>query len=594
MILKCVRCVIESIVEAVSFFNRRREGSAGGFVPNGATSVPTILLALAMGGAGAANAQTATRYPIKHVIVIMQENRSFDHYFGTFPGADGIPPDTCVPLDQRNPGLGCVKPFHDQHDANAGGPHGPGSARADLGDGITTTKMDGFLYEQTHASQNCAPNTPACSGVKDGVDRHDAVGYHTREEIPNYWAYAEHFVLQDRLFEGMRSWSWPSHLELTSEWVATCTDPSKTSTCTTNPNGGKPTPDLKLPWSNLFQLLDVNGVSWKYYLGYGGEPDCEDDEMTCDPQLQSDGVPSIWNPSPYFAWVQAKGPTYLKYHNPRVEQLLSDVRNGKLPKVSWVVPAEDYSEHPSAGVTRGMEYVTSMVNAVMQSHYWKDTAIFIAWDDWGGFYDHVTPPNVDRSNTKGLIQGYGLRVPGIMISAYAKAGTIDHQVMSFDAYATFIEDIFMNGARLDPAALGNPDQRPDIRDALTHVTFPDGTEEPVGSLMAEFDFTQKPLPPLVLSTHIPTGITAICGSVNSEHCTQPTVTISWASVAAAKVPGPFVYHVKRGDVELPQCTGTATSCTDSPGPGVHLYRAYSVDSKGIRSPLSAAAEADEP
>jgi phospholipase C len=524
----------------------------------------------------------------------MQENRSFDHYFGTFPGADGIRADTCVPLDPHNPGLGCVRPFHDPYDANAGGPHGPPSAQADLDDGITTTKMDGFLYEQTHASMHCPPNAPQCTNFRAGVDRHDAVGYHTQDEIPNYWAYAKHFVLQDRLFEGMRSWSWPSHLELTSEWVATCTDHSKASTCTTSVNGEKPLPDLKLPWSNLFQLLDVKGVSWKYYLGYGGEPDCEDDEMTCDPQLQSNGVPSIWNPSPYFAWVQARGPTYLRYHNPRAEQLLSDLRNGKLPKVSWVVPAEDYSEHPAAGVTRGMEYVTSMVNAVMQSRYWKNTAIFIAWDDWGGFYDHVAPPNVDRDSTSGQIQGYGLRVPGIMISAYAKAGTIDHQVLGFDAYATFIEDIFMNGARLDPAALGNPDKRPDIRDALTHVRFPDGKEEPIGSLMNEFDFKQKPLPPLVLSTHIPTGITAVCGPVNSERCTEPTVTVSWAPVAAVRVPGPFVYHVKRGDVELRQCTGTATSCTDRPGPGAHLYRAYSVDSKGVHSPLSAAAAAGEP
>ena len=594
MILNRVRCVIESSIEAISSFNDRRDIGVKGFLPNKATSVPAMLLALAIGAAGAAHAQDATRYPIKHVIVIMQENRSFDQYFGTFPGADGIPPDTCVPLDPHNPGLGCVKPFHDPHDGNAGGPHGPDSARADLNDGIKTTRMDGFIYEQLHANTKCASNAPNCAGFKGGVERHDAVGYHTQEEIPNYWAYAEHFVLQDRLFEGMRSWSWPSHLELTSEWVATCTDHSKASTCTTNPNGGDPHPDLKLPWSNLFQLLDVKGVSWKYYLGVGGEPDCEDDEMTCDPQIQTFGVASIWNPAPYFAWVQAKGPTYLKYHNPRVEQLLFDLRNGKLPKVSWVVPAEPYSEHAPAGVTRGMEYVTSMVNAVMQSRYWKDTAIFISWDDWGGFYDHVPPPNVDRNDTDTPIQGFGLRVPGIMISAYAKAGTIDHTVLSFDAYARFIEDLFMNGARLDPKALGNPDKRPDIRDALTHVRFPDGRVEPIGDLMDEFDFKQTPLQPLVLSTHIPTAITATCGPTSSQHCTQPTVTVSWASVADKRVPGPFVYHVTRNNVDLPQCTGTATSCTDTPGSGVYLYRAYSVDSKGIRSPLSAAAEADEP
>jgi phospholipase C len=594
MILKCARCAIESSIEAISSFNDRRNVGVRGFLPDRATSMPAMLLALAIGSTDAAHAQAATSYPIKHVIVIMQENRSFDSYFGTFPGADGIPPDACIPLAPAYPQVGCVKPFHDPHDANAGGSHDPSSAQADLDDGIMTTKMDGFVYQQLTAKMNCRPDAPECSGFKDGVDRHDAVGYHTQEEIPNYWAYAKDFVLQDHLFEGMRSWSWPSHLELTSEWVATCTDHSKAATCTTDPNGRNPKPDLKLPWSNLFQLLDTKGVSWKYYLGDGGEPDCEDDEMTCDPQVQTHGVPSIWNPAPYFAWVKGKGPTYLRYHNPKVEQLLADLKNGKLPKVSWVVPAGDYSEHPPAGVTRGMEYVTSMVNAVMQSSYWRDTAIFIAWDDWGGFYDHVPPPNVDRNNTGTPIQGYGIRVPGIMISAYAKSGTIDHQVMSFDAYATFIEDLFMDGARLDPAALGNPDKRPDIRDALTHVRFPDGQVEPVGSLMNEFDFKQTPLPPLLLSTHIPTGITILCGPVNNEHCTQPTVDVSWAPVKGGKVRESFVYHVMRGEVDLPQCTGTATRCTDKPGPGVHLYRVYSVDSKGIRSPISAAAEADEP
>jgi hypothetical protein len=212
------------------------------------------------------------------------------------------------------------------------------------------------------------------------------------------------------------------------------------------------------------------------------------------------------------------------------------------------------------------------------------------------------PPNVD-SNTEnpayGVIQGYGLRVPGLLISPYAKAGTIDHGLLSFDSYATFIEDNFMNGARLDPAALGNPDNRPDIRDSLTSVPVFGGGTEPIARLMNEFDFTQTPRPPLILSTHIPTGITVACGGPSlpydsNQLCTQASVTISWNSVSGKNVREPFTYHVTRDGNELPQCVVTATSCVDTPPTGIHLYRAYSVDKHKVVSPTSAAAEADVP
>jgi hypothetical protein len=232
-----------------------------------------------------------------------------------------------------------------------------------------------------------------------------------------------------------------------------------------------------------------------------------------------------------------------------------------------------------------------MVNAVRRSPYWKDTVIFISWDDWGGFYDHVTPPIVDENGTNNSpIQGFGLRVPGIMISAYAKAGMIDHSILSFDSYATFIEDLFMNGARLDPRALGKPDNRPDVRDALKQVWQVNGTMAPIGNIMNEFDFTQTPLPPLVLSTAIPTDIKATCSTTNTQQCTLPTVSLSWALVR----PGSYTYHVTRDMVDLPQCTTTGNKCTDTPGPGAHLYRVYSVNSKGKVSPPSAAAEANVP
>jgi phospholipase C len=573
-------------------------------------------LAIATARGATPDYKTASQH-IQHIIIIMQENRSFDHYFGTFPGADGIPQGTCVPLDPKNPKAGCVVPFHDVHDVNAGSAHGAAASQADIDDGITTTKMDGFVFIQAQEIKHfgqCAPPGRAldhtsrppgdhgCNAETDGLFRYDVAGYHTDNEIPNYWAYARHFVLQDRLFAGERSWSLPTHLDLASEWVAICSNWTQAETCTTNPlienNLIKLNKKATLPWANLFQLLDANGISWKYYLGSGPEPDCEDNELTCAPHLQNNAVQSIWNPPPYFSSVQAQGAAYIQAHNPDIDQYLKDINSGQLPQVSWIIPQWHYSEHPASSVTAGMDYVTSLVNAVMTSPaYWNNTAIFITWDDWGGMYDHVAPPNVDTNTTQYPIQGYGLRVPGIMISAWSRAGQVDHQVLSFDSYATFFENLFLSGQRLIPANLGNPDHRPNIRDALTQVSFPDGHSEPVGDLLNEFDFTQTPLPPLPLSPFIPHDLSILCNTNPKDttaYCKLKTVNISWGPIVDREIKGPFVFHVLRDGTELPQCAGQANVCTDQPPSGDHFYQAYSVDAKGVASPLSAEAEAVMP
>ncbi|MEJ0048271.1 MAG: alkaline phosphatase family protein [Rhodospirillales bacterium] len=181
--------------------------------------------------------------PITHVIMIMEENRSFDHYFGTYPGANGYPNGTCVPLDPTNPQKGCVAPFHDPHDVSAGGPHGNNSAVSDIDGTGANPPFDGFVYQQstgggTLCSERVLPvhGPKTCKGVYPGILRHDVMGYHDAGEIPNYWAYAQHFVLQDELFESVRGASAAAHIDLTSEWVATCTSPTKVSTCTTSLN----------------------------------------------------------------------------------------------------------------------------------------------------------------------------------------------------------------------------------------------------------------------------------------------------------------------------------------------------------------------
>ena len=165
-------------------------------------------------------------HKIKHVIVIQQENRSFDSYFGTFPGADGIPmkngaPTVCVP----NPASGaCVAPYVDHADVNGGGPHSAVNAVADVDGG----KMDGFIGQAQSGRKGCLdPTDPACTNSAQP----DVMGYHTASDIPNYWSYAKDFVLQDHMFEPNASWSLPSHLFLVSEWSAYCTEEDNPSSC---------------------------------------------------------------------------------------------------------------------------------------------------------------------------------------------------------------------------------------------------------------------------------------------------------------------------------------------------------------------------
>ena len=435
-------------------------------------------------------------HKIKHVVVIMQENRSFDHYFGTYPGAAGFPTtggkiSVCVP----DPAQGnCQVPYHDPADLNYGASHGAPSAMTVMDGG----KMDGFI-RQAEADQSVVcrdPNDPQCgkAGTRGGKKQArpiDVMGYHDRRELPNYWAYADNFVLQDHMFEPNASWSLPAHLFQVSGWSAKCSTPGDAQSCVselTNPgtppdfgnrkNANLPPPDYA--WTDLTYLLHKAGVSWGYYVFPGTEPDCADDAAACKTVKQGARTPGIWNPLPYFDTVKQDGE--LK-NIQDLKNFYASAQNGTLPAVSWIAPTGAVSEHPTALVSTGQAYVTSLVNAVMAGPDWDSTAIFLAWDDWGGFYDHLGPPTVDQN-------GYGLRVPGLVISAYARKGYIDHQTLSFDAYLKFIEDDFLGGQRLDPKTDGRPDPRPTVRENVAIL----------GDLRSDFDFTQAPRKPLSLPT----------------------------------------------------------------------------------------------
>jgi len=408
-------------------------------------------------------------HKIKHVVIIMQENRSFDTYFGMYPHADGIPmkngqPVACVPNPQST---ACVRPYLDHHDLNGGGSHVAASAAGDINGG----KMDGFVRVAVTGRKGCAdPANPTCIN-KTTVCAPDVMAYHSKSDIPNYWAYANRFVLQDHLFEPVASWSFPQHLYMVSGWSARCasTDPMSCTDAIQAPIQRSPANPTPFSWTDITSKLQQHNVTWGYYLDHGAGTQA----------YGGTGVPLIWNVLPGFVDVHQNNQVD---NVQNLDNFYAAARTNRLPNVSWIIPNIADSEHPPGLVSQGQSYVTNLVNTIMRSKDWSSTAIFLTWDDWGGFYDHVMPPKVD-------MQGYGLRVPGLVISPYAKKGYIDHQTLSHDAYLRFIEDDFLGGQRLDPQTDGRPDSRPVVREKV----------KVLGNLLKDFDFKQKPRAAMLLS-----------------------------------------------------------------------------------------------
>ncbi len=424
---------------------------------------------------------------IEHVVIIVQENRSFDHYFGTYVPPDagqtvkGLPrkPNgtfaSCIP----NPITGrCVRPYHTKSDRNNAGPHGHAASVIDVNGG----KMDGFIEAALGARHTfrCIrePRLASCDPYVGPKGQPDVMSFRNRSDIPNYWAYADWGVLQDRFFASVDSYSMPAHMFLVSAWSATCRSGPMSCKGDVTPEG------FRYPWTDITYLLNEAGVSWAYYVGNDTDicpkwPDCASGD-------QGDATPVNWNPLPGFATVRKADQLD---HIAPYEDFMAGLPTGDFPAVSWVIPSARVSEHPGKGTMRpGYAYVTKTINAIAQSPAWDDTVILLTWDDWGGLYDHVRPPRVDPL-------GLGIRVPAIVLGPYAKQGVVQHDVLSFDSYLRFIEDVFLGGSRLDPDTMSRPDSRRTVRE-----------EEPaLGDLTAAFDFSQPPRDPapLILSPALP-------------------------------------------------------------------------------------------
>ncbi|HWZ18693.1 MAG TPA: alkaline phosphatase family protein, partial [Ktedonobacteraceae bacterium] len=364
--------------------------------------VPSVA---AQAGSKTQNVSTPTT-PIKHVVVVMLENHTFDNYFGRFPGVNGI----TLPR--------ASDPVRSDFNHNA-------AATAAAVDG---GKMDGF---------------PVRAQVQ-----------YTQSDIPIYWNYATQFGLSDNFFQSMTTSSSPNHMVLVtaqnggvyetgsqSGCLSTQNDLSYSKKNTGNPYWSYPCYNV----NNMPALFKPNNISWRYYATTG-----------------------IWD-APNMVQPLYTSP----YDVHKQGQFIKDVQSGNMADVSWITPpGHDGSDHPPSPTIPAQNYLTDQINAVMNSQYWSNTAIFVTWDEWGGFYDHVAPPQIDNL-------GLGPRVPLLVISPYAKQGYISHQLGEFASFDKFIE------TNWGLSNLGQRDANPNI-----------------SNLMDFFNFSQKPQPAYI-QQHLP-------------------------------------------------------------------------------------------
>ncbi|HEY1977486.1 MAG TPA: alkaline phosphatase family protein [Candidatus Baltobacteraceae bacterium] len=368
----------------------------------------------------AASPNGAGQY-IKHVIVVIQENRSFDSLFATFPNAAG----TTIGKTPH----GTIK----LHSVPLASPKfTPHNAYSDFKREWDGGNMDGFWNE----------------AIAEGKPGSYLYQYVAPKDVVPYWTLAKQYVLADHMFQTQGSSSFTGHQDL----IRGDTAVGKTQSAIDNPSNtpwgcnaatgtttglltlsgkyssagtaGNPYPCFGSTYETLRDTLDAKHIGWKYY----------------EPQYGGAFFSAIWSA---FAAVKVvySGPEWNANVSSPETNIFTDIKNGRLPSMSWIVPDANNSDHPGTSGDTGPSWVASIVNAVGKSQYWKSTAIVVVWDDWGGFYDHVLPP-VPGKVTVSNLGGPGFRVPMIVVSAYAKKGYISHKQYEFGSVVKFVETVF--------------------------------------------------------------------------------------------------------------------------------------------------------
>ncbi len=371
---------------------------------------------------------------IKHIVFLVKENRTFDNYFGTFPRADGATSGTIS--------TGDVIPLG----------HAPDRTPRDISHSFNSavTAIDGGLMDKFDL-------------IPGGSQNGDYLAYtqYTEDDIPNYFTYARNFTLADAFFSSLTGPSFPNHLyTVGAQSAGAINNPSNANArwgCDSPDNSrvqvmdddGNITPEYPcFDFQTLADSLEARGKSWKYYAPGQGQSGY------------------IWSALDAIAHIRLT--SLWEEHVVPTSQFVDDALNGNLPAVSWLVVGSSLSEHPPSSVCAGENWTVEQINAVVEGPEWNSTAIFLTWDDFGGFYDHVAPPVVDNF-------GFGPRVPFLIISPYAKPGYISHTTYEFSSLLKFAE----------------------VRFGLESLTARDAA---ANDLFDSFDFQQDPLPPLILQT----------------------------------------------------------------------------------------------
>lgn len=394
--------------------------------------------------------------PITHVIVIFQENRAFDNYFGTYPGADGLNLSTCIPVNLTNASQGCVTPFELTAPSTIDLPHQYNSTQEVINNG----SMNGFIQ----SAGGCEM----------------PMGYYTNATIPYLWAYAEHYTLADHTFSSFEGWSIPAHWAMIAALAPFIGFFSKISNQSNYTVKTEYTQEAdSIPTITQLMSNSNSNVTWKYYDTYIPVGEYQR-------SFNNGSIIDLWDP---FKALSSSYTANESQHFVIRGKIYDDINQGTLPNVSWVIPSPPISDHAPANVTWGMWWIASIVNYVGESRYWNNTVIIVTWDDYGGWYDGVDPPQINSStNITGTeAKGAGLRVPMLIISPYSRPGYVDHTVYTFSSIMKYIEQNF----------------------GLPALNVRDRT---ANSIIGALNYSQAPLPPLI----------------EPENLTQQNIVNTWA------------------------------------------------------------------